>query len=97
MPGPASTLPVAVILNRFLTDDLVFILGIFVSFIYRLRPHRGTQAAVTAGHAHSRPGRANRGLAIDKARGAIKPLAARIAPRRATRWKIAPNRPICAP
>ena len=32
MPGPASTLPVAVILNRFLTDDLVFILGILVSF-----------------------------------------------------------------
>ena len=32
MPGPASTLPVAVILNRFLTDDLVFILGIWVSF-----------------------------------------------------------------
>ena len=28
IPGPASTLPVAVILNRFLTDDLVFILGI---------------------------------------------------------------------
>ena len=32
MPGPAFTLPVAVILNRFLTDDLVFILGIWVSF-----------------------------------------------------------------
>src|ERR1700733_8051452 len=31
MPGPAFTLPVAVILNRFLTDDLVFILGIWVS------------------------------------------------------------------
>ena len=28
MPGPAFTLPVAVILNRYLTDDLVFILGI---------------------------------------------------------------------
>jgi hypothetical protein len=32
MPGPAFTLPVAVILNRFLTDDLVFILGILLSF-----------------------------------------------------------------
>src|SRR5215472_16497838 len=30
-PGPAFTLPVAVILNRFLTDDLVFILGIWIS------------------------------------------------------------------
>src|SRR6195952_3088649 len=32
LPGPASTLPVAVILNRFLTDDLVFNLGISVSY-----------------------------------------------------------------
>src|SRR5260370_40992886 len=32
MPGPASTLPVAVILNRFLTDDFVFILGIWSPF-----------------------------------------------------------------
>src|ERR1700761_3837314 len=36
LPGPASTLPVAVILNRFLTDDLVFILGILVSFWFAL-------------------------------------------------------------
>src|SRR6266581_2829491 len=34
-PGPAFTLPVAVILNRFLTDDLVFILGIWFSFSLR--------------------------------------------------------------
>src|ERR1700683_2554555 len=41
MPGPARTLPVAVILNRFLTDDLVFILGILVSFWFVLtRPDR---------------------------------------------------------
>src|SRR5271156_7251481 len=41
LPGPASTLPVAVILNRFLTDDLVFILGILVSFWFALaRPNR---------------------------------------------------------
>src|SRR5579862_4916913 len=38
MPGPASTLPVAVILNRFLTDDLVFILGIWSPFQWP--PHR---------------------------------------------------------
>ena len=49
MPGPAFTLPVAVILNRFLTDDLVFILGILVSF--RLGACRQAQA-LAAGHAH---------------------------------------------
>ena len=32
LPWPAITLPVAVILNRFLTDDLVFIFGISYSF-----------------------------------------------------------------
>src|SRR3984957_11837863 len=37
MPGPASTLPVAVILNRFLTDDLVFILGICTPFREAIR------------------------------------------------------------
>src|SRR6185437_16637122 len=36
LPGPASTLPVAVILNRFLTDDLVFILGILAPSPFRL-------------------------------------------------------------
>src|SRR5579872_6577984 len=34
-PGPAFTLPVAVILNRFLTDDLVFALGICISLCVR--------------------------------------------------------------
>ena len=31
LPGPASTLPVAVILKRFFTELFVFILGIWVS------------------------------------------------------------------
>src|ERR1700729_3649758 len=62
IPGPASTLPVAVILNRFLTDDLVFILGIWVSFRWTAGPGKG-RTAVAAGHAHFRPGLA------DKARG----------------------------
>jgi hypothetical protein len=36
-------LPVAVILNRFLTDDLVFILGILISFWFALaHPDRPT-------------------------------------------------------
>src|SRR3984957_15099762 len=45
-PGPAFTLPVAVILNRFLTDDLVFILGIWFSFL----------AAACGERSRSRPG-----------------------------------------
>src|SRR5579863_1973330 len=51
LPGPASTLPVAVILNRFLTDDLVFILGIWSPFGGPL-----VRVAVAAGHAHTGPG-----------------------------------------
>jgi hypothetical protein len=43
---------VAVILNRFLTDDLVFILGISLSF--PLSPP--IWQAIAAGHAHSGPG-----------------------------------------
>ena len=66
LPGPASTLPVAVILNRFLTDDFVFILGISISLSCRpcARSGMSTDAGVAAGHAHSRPGRANRGGCI---------------------------------
>src|SRR6476469_10004719 len=67
-PGPAFTLPVAVILNRFLTDDLVFILGIWFSFLAAARrgprDKPGIPQAVAAGHAHSRPGRAIRGGCI---------------------------------
>jgi len=37
MPGPAFTFPVAVILKRFLTDDLVFALGISISLFHRAR------------------------------------------------------------
>ena len=56
LPGPARTLPVAVILNRFLTDDLVFILGILVSFWFTLaHPDRVKRQAVAAGHAHPGP------------------------------------------
>src|SRR6195952_2702326 len=52
LPGPARTLPVAVILNRFLTDDLVFNLGILVSFWFTLtHPARMNRRAVAAGHA----------------------------------------------
>src|SRR5580698_10865755 len=51
LPGPARTLPVAVILNRFLTDDLVFILGILVSFMFApARPDAGENGK------QSRPG-----------------------------------------
>src|SRR3984893_14194304 len=57
MPGPAFTLPVAVILNRFLTDDLVFILGILFSFL----------AAARGGRRRSRPG-----LPLSRARRAIR-------------------------
>src|SRR5271168_4355038 len=62
LPGPARTLPVAVILNRFLTDDLVFILGILISFCFALtRPDR-TKTASSRGRAcPSRPGLADRG------------------------------------
>src|SRR6195952_4759553 len=56
LPGPASTLPVAVILNRFLTDDLVFSLGILVSFWLALaHPDWVKRQAVAAGHAHPGP------------------------------------------
>src|ERR1700757_575893 len=62
LPGPASTLPVAVILNRFLTDDLVFILGISISFRLRLPVRQPDDAASRRGRAcPSRPGHANRG------------------------------------
>src|SRR6185437_9702784 len=54
LPGPASTLPVAVILNRFLTDDLVFILGISISFSQGPPAKR---QAVAAGHALPGPAR----------------------------------------
>src|SRR6185312_17278789 len=62
LPGPASTLPVAVILNRFLTDDLVFILGILTPSGWR--PAGIERQAVAAGHAHSRPGLADKGGGI---------------------------------
>src|SRR5271165_3149473 len=51
MPGPASTFPVAVILNRFFTDDLVFILGISVSLLLAPIPSRKVP-----GVGRSRPG-----------------------------------------
>jgi hypothetical protein len=55
MPGPAFTFPVAVILNRFLTDDLVFILGIWVSSglvaCRILGSSSGIRQAFAAGHA----------------------------------------------
>src|SRR5215472_16240867 len=60
MPGPAFTLPVAVILNRFLTDDLVFILGIFVSFGLAARPN-GRRSRPGMPY---RPGRAMKGGGI---------------------------------
>src|SRR5580704_13023795 len=47
MPGPARTLPVAVILKRFFTEDFVFSLGIFVS----LWCVPASKQAVAAGHA----------------------------------------------
>ena len=62
LPGPASTLPVAVILNRFLTDDLVFILGILVSFWFALAHPDRVKTASSRGRAcPSRPGLADRG------------------------------------
>src|SRR5579871_3968651 len=57
MPGPAFTFPVAVILNRFLTDDLVFILGIWVSSDCGA----ATRAGFAAGHAHQARARENEG------------------------------------
>src|SRR5580658_5674908 len=51
MPGPASTFPVAVILNRFFTDDLVFTLGISVSLLLAPIPSRKVP-----GVGRSRPG-----------------------------------------
>src|SRR5271157_3121399 len=51
MPGLASTLPVAVILNRFFTDDLVFALGISVSLLLAPVPSRKVP-----GVGRSRPG-----------------------------------------
>src|SRR6516162_6718190 len=65
MPGPAFTLPVAVILNRFLTDDLVFTLGISISS----SPSPPNWQATAAGHAHSRPGRAIRGGCVAEPSG----------------------------
>ncbi|WP_272916226.1 hypothetical protein [Aristophania vespae] len=57
LPGPHITLPVAVILNRFLTEDFVFILGICLS----LKLFEGyidkTQCNLTARHATIEPGR----------------------------------------
>jgi hypothetical protein len=68
LPGPAKTLPVAVILNRFLTEDLVFILGILTLLsvvVPEMRRREGeADTSVAAGHAHSRPGRANKGGSI---------------------------------
>src|ERR1700742_3432406 len=65
LPGPARTLPVAVILNRFLTDDLVFILGILVSFWLTLaRPDRTKMASSLGRACPSRPGLADRGGGI---------------------------------
>src|SRR6195952_5403577 len=55
LPGPASTLPVAVILNRFLTDDLVFILGILVSSVELPLAPQGRARHRTPGQP-SRPG-----------------------------------------
>jgi hypothetical protein len=62
LPGPARTLPVAVILNRFLTDDLVFILGILVSFWFApARPDRAKTASSRGRACPYRPGLADRG------------------------------------
>src|ERR1700712_2165117 len=59
LPGPARTLPVAVILNRFLTEDLVFSLGIWVSLLWTCPAWVAGNAGVAAGHARSRPGLAD--------------------------------------
>src|SRR5580704_17579628 len=62
LPGPARTLPVAVILNRFLTDDLVFILGILISLWFALARPDWTKSASSRGRACPiRPGLADRG------------------------------------
>src|SRR5271169_4724057 len=74
LPGPASTLPVPVILNRFLTEDLVFSLGICGLLRSKSR-HEGRTAPstmVAAGHAHFRPGRANKPRPIEAASGGSK-------------------------
>jgi hypothetical protein len=73
LPGPARTLPVAVILNRFLTDDLVFILGILVSFWFALaRPDRAKTASSRGRACPYRPGLADRGGDIAAAAAAGK-------------------------
>src|SRR5579864_7986965 len=75
-PGPAFTLPVAVILKRFLTDDLVFILGIWFSFLAALARSPGQAQGVRKrsrpGMPISRPGRAIRGGCIAAGGGGCK-------------------------
>src|ERR1700733_13549875 len=73
MPGPARTLPVAVILNRFLTDDLVFILGILVSFWFVLAlTGSAEQSKWSRPGMPIRPGLADRGGDIAAAAAAGK-------------------------
>src|SRR3954464_3229825 len=64
LPGPARTLPVAVTLKRFFTEDFVFILGIWDLLGRGCGPGGGRGGA--AGHAHTGPG-ARRGAAYSHA------------------------------
>src|SRR3954468_7607717 len=69
LPGPASTLPVAVILKRFFTEDFVFILGIWDLLGREGAPETGTRDA--AGHAHTGTG-ARRGAGYSEAGGGMQ-------------------------
>src|SRR5690348_10128244 len=81
MPGPAFTLPVAVILNRFLTEDLVFILGISGLLLVGFP---GTSPGIPRPGMPYRPRRA-RGGGIAARRGRSKGGNEKGAPQAATR------------